>query len=41
MNTELTVTHVAADLGYENVSHFIKSFKEKYKITPKQLKQNN
>ena len=35
--TELTVTHVAADLGYENVSHFIKSFKEKYKITPKQL----
>ena len=39
--TELTVTHVAADLGYENVSHFIKSFKEKYKITPKQLKKNN
>lgn len=36
-NTELTVTHVAADLGYENVSHFIKSFKEKYKTTPKQL----
>lgn len=40
-NTELTVTHVATDLGYENVSHFIKSFKEKYKITPKKLKQNN
>ncbi|KGJ93750.1 helix-turn-helix domain-containing protein [Colwellia psychrerythraea] len=40
-NTELTVTHVAADLGYENVSHFIKSFKEKYNITPKQLKQSN
>jgi len=40
-NTELTVTHVAADLGYENVSHFIKSFKEQYKITPKKLKQNN
>jgi AraC-like DNA-binding protein len=40
-NTELNVTHVAADLGYENVSHFIKSFKEKYKITPKQLKQSN
>jgi len=38
-NTELTVTHVAADLGYENVSHFIKSFKEKYNITPKQLNQ--
>jgi AraC-like DNA-binding protein len=39
-STELTVTHVAADLGYENVSHFIKSFKERYKTTPKQLKQN-
>lgn len=39
-NTELTVTHIAADLGYDNVSHFIKSFKEKYKTTPKQLKNN-
>jgi len=38
-NTELTVTHVAVDLGYENVSHFIKSFKEKYNITPKKLNQ--
>ena len=41
LNTELTVTHIAADLGYENVSHFIKSFKDKYKITPKQFKQIN
>ena len=41
LNTELTVTHVAADLGYENVSHFIKSFKDKYKITPKKFKQGN
>lgn len=38
--TELTVTHVAADLGYGNVSHFIKSFRERYKITPKKLKQS-
>ncbi|NQZ22030.1 MAG: AraC family transcriptional regulator [Colwellia sp.] len=41
MHTEFTVTHIALDLGYENVSHFIKSFKDKYKTTPKQLKQNN
>jgi len=40
MNTEFTVTYVAADLGYENVSHFIKAFKEKYKLTPKQFKQH-
>lgn len=38
-STELTVTHIAADVGYENVSHFIKSFKDKHKITPKQFQQ--
>jgi AraC-like DNA-binding protein len=38
-DTELTVTHVAADLGYENTSHFIKSFKDKYQVTPKQFKK--
>jgi len=37
--TNLSVTHIASDLGYGNVSHFIKSFKDKYQITPKQLKQ--
>jgi AraC-like DNA-binding protein len=35
------VTEVAYDLGYENISHFIKLFKQKFGITPKQymLKQ--
>jgi AraC-like DNA-binding protein len=41
IDTNLSVTHIASDVGYENVSHFIKSFKNKYKITPKQFKQNN
>jgi AraC-like DNA-binding protein len=41
MNTDLSVTHIAADLGFDNVSHFIKIFKQKYKTTPKQFKQNN
>lgn len=36
---ECSVTEVAMHIGYDNVSHFIKQFKEKYKITPKQLKQ--
>ena len=36
---EFSVTEVAMYIGYDNVSHFIKQFKEKYKITPKQLKQ--
>lgn len=30
------VTEVAFDLGYENISHFIALFKNKYGITPKQ-----
>ncbi len=32
------VTEVAYDLGYENISHFISLFKNKYGITPKQFK---
>lgn len=32
------VTEVALDLGYENISHFIEIFKNKYGITPKQYK---
>jgi len=38
-NNDLSVTEVASELGYENISHFIKLFKEKYQITPKQFKQ--
>ncbi|MFO7887316.1 MAG: AraC family transcriptional regulator [Eubacteriales bacterium] len=30
------VTEVSFDLGYDSPSHFIRIFKEKYKITPKQ-----
>ncbi len=32
------VTEVAYDLGYDNISHFIALFKNKYGITPKQFK---
>ncbi len=35
-----TVTDVAYDLGYSNISYFIKLFKEKYKITPKQYQMD-
>jgi AraC-like DNA-binding protein len=31
------VTEVAYDLGYENISHFIALFKNKYGVTPKQF----
>lgn len=33
-----TVTDVAYDLGYENISYFIRLFKNKYNLTPKQYK---
>ncbi|WP_369832151.1 helix-turn-helix domain-containing protein [Motiliproteus sp. MSK22-1] len=35
---ELSVTEIAMKVGYENVSHFIKAFKNRYGSTPKQLK---
>ncbi len=35
---ELTVTEVAMQIGYDNVSHFIKVFKQRYGVTPKQIK---
>lgn len=31
-----SVTEIAYDLGYENISHFIKLFKKKFGLTPKQ-----
>jgi len=37
VQTDQTVTDIALHVGYENVSHFIKAFKEKYGATPKQL----
>lgn len=37
INTPTSVTQVAYETGYENVSHFIKEFKKKYALTPKQL----
>ena len=33
--TEKNVSEISAEIGYESVSHFIKSYKEKYGFTPK------
>ncbi len=35
---ELSVTDTALELGYENISHFIRLFKKEFGITPKQFK---
>jgi AraC-like DNA-binding protein len=34
-----TVTETALELGYENISHFIHLFREKYSLTPKQFQK--
>ena len=36
-NTDLPVTQISFDVGFSNVSYFIRSFNEKYKVTPKEL----
>ncbi|MGG5460539.1 helix-turn-helix domain-containing protein [Clostridium sp. B9] len=36
-----SVTEVAYDLGYENISHFITLFKKKFGLTPKQYSLTN
>ncbi|MEN0004276.1 MAG: AraC family transcriptional regulator [Bacteroidota bacterium] len=33
----MTITAVAYEVGYEHISYFIKAFKQKYALTPKQL----
>lgn len=36
-NTEKNISEISLEIGYESVSHFIKAFKEKFGVTPKQL----
>ena len=38
-NSEKNVTEIAYEVGFETPAHFIASFKQKYRNTPKQLKQ--
>ncbi|MDW6005264.1 helix-turn-helix domain-containing protein [Vibrio mangrovi] len=38
---QLSVTDTAYELGYENISHFIRLFKKEFGLTPKQFKLNN
>lgn len=36
-DNEKSVSDISSEVGYENVSLFIKAFKKKYNATPKQL----
>jgi len=35
-----TVSETAFELGYENISHFIRIFRDKYGVTPKQYQKH-
>lgn len=37
---ELSVTEVASEIGYKNISHFIKAYKNRYGFTPKQFNKS-
>lgn len=39
VHKEWSVTDTAIEVGYENISHFIESFKKKYDKTPHQIKR--
>ena len=41
LTQEHTVTQVAFDVGYSNVSHFIKAYKSIYKQTPKEMQKQH
>ncbi|WP_252237418.1 AraC family transcriptional regulator [Clostridium sp. ZBS17] len=37
-NTDLSITEISLEVGFTNISYFIRSFKEKYNTTPKGFK---
>lgn len=39
-STDLAITQIALDVGFSNISYFIRSFKEKNMITPNEFKKN-
>lgn len=39
MNSKLTVKEIAQKLGYNSIQHFIKLFKERYTLTPKEYQK--
>ena len=41
MLKDKSVTEVSFDLGYENISHFIRLFFDKFGVTPKQYQMHN
>ncbi|MEO8771078.1 MAG: AraC family transcriptional regulator [Ferruginibacter sp.] len=40
LSSDLSVKRISFECGFKNTSHFIRAFKEKYKLTPMQYRQN-
>ncbi|WP_162653912.1 helix-turn-helix domain-containing protein [Lentilitoribacter sp. Alg239-R112] len=41
LKTQMQVTEIALEVGYDNTSHFISKFKQKYGQTPKRVQASN
>ena len=41
LNTSKSILDISFDVGFDNLSYFIKLFKQKYNITPKQFRKNS
>nr|WP_299214042.1 AraC family transcriptional regulator [uncultured Allomuricauda sp.] len=41
INTQLNINEICYDSGFKNTSHFIRAFKEKYKLPPNQFRKLN
>ena len=40
LTTDVSISHISFDCGFEDTSHFIRVFKERYGFTPLQYRQN-
>jgi len=38
-SSEMSVSEISTDIGYDNISHFISIFKKQYQISPKKMRQ--
>ena len=39
--TDISITQVAFEAGFENLGYFYSNFRNKYQLTPKQFRKNN
>ena len=38
-DTNISISDISSDIGYENVEHFIRIFKKEYNLTPSEYRK--